>query len=362
MGIMTTISDVARRASVTPATVSNVISGKVRVCEATRDRVLAAIAELDYRPNLVARGLARGRSDVLALLLPDIANPYHAELAREVENIAHAHGYCLLVRATAYDDGAGRAYLRDLADRQVDGLLVMGGGLAGADVRDGIVQGTEQGPAIVLCNWEEDVTRLAAEESPPTVGLDFAYGAALAARHLLRLGHHRIAAIVHGDAPDRVVHTARLRGFSTALAGVGVRLTDGDVCYGASSAESGYVAATALLTQRERPTAIFATNDLMALGALAAAYDQGVRVPDELAVIGFDNIAMGAYVRPALTTVGAPTRDLAIEAVEMLLRGVDGQEQRERHLSVRPSLIVRGSTTAPGRAPSWAARPGDVLL
>lgn len=132
---MTTISDVARRASVTPATVSNVISGKVRVREATRDRVLMAIAELDYRPNLVARGLARGRNEVLALLLPDIANPYHAELAREVENIADAHGYRLLVRATAYDVGAGRAYLRDLADRQVDGLLVMGG-LADAEGPD----------------------------------------------------------------------------------------------------------------------------------------------------------------------------------------------------------------------------------
>ncbi len=333
-------------------------------CARRRARVLAAIEELDYRPNLVARSLAQGRSYVLALLLTDIANPFYAELSRDVENIAQEHGYRLLVCDTAYNVGAGREYLHDLAGRRVDGLLAMGGSLDSQGIRaNGL-----QGPRIVLCNWEEDADflRLARRGAmPPAVGLDFAYGGALAAHHLVEQGHRRIGVIVHGAGPGRINHISRLTGFRTALAAESVTLDDADVYYGDSTIESGYTAMTALLRTQRRPSGVFATNDLMAIGALNAAYDLGQRVPDDLAVVGFDNISMAAHVRPALTTVGVAPRALATEAMELLLRQVDGadrQGQRPYHLSLRPSLIVRrssGGQSAPIRDPDGDGHKDD---
>lgn len=184
------------------------------------------------------------------------------------------------------------------------------------------------------------------------MGLDFAFGGAQAAEHLLRLGHRRIGVIVHGSAPDRINHISRLKGFTAALVSAGVALAAADIYYGDSSIESGYAAAATLLTRATYPTAVFATNDLMAIGALNAAWDHGVRVPDQLTVVGFDNIVMSAHVRPALTTIGVPVHDLATEAMELLLRCVERHEQRSYHLSLRPSLFVRRSSDVP-------AAPGD---
>lgn len=333
---MATIYDVARRAGVTAATVSNVMTGKGSVGDETRARVQAAVEELGYRPNLVARGLARRRSYTLALLLPDISNPFYPEIALEVERIAGERGYHLLLCNTHYDAAVGRAHLDGLSGRWVDGVLAMAGGL---DLDD-VLAVAQRGLPVVLCNWEEEH----AESSLPSADVDFRHGGELAARHLLDLGHRRLAAIVQGGARQNPSHHRRLDGYSAELERDGVALVPACVRYGDSTMESGYRAAQALIALPERPTAIFATNDLMALGAIEAALDHGLDVPTQLSVVGFDDIDLGAHMRPTLTTIGIPKRDLANEATELLLSHVDGPDRQPHHLAVRPHLVARRST------------------
>lgn len=337
---MVTIYDVARHAAVTAATVSNVIRSKGSVGEETRARVLAAIEELGYRPNLVARGLARRRSYTLALLLPNIANPFYPEIALEVERIAGESGYHLLLCNTHYDPAVGRAHLEGLTGRWVDGLLAMAGGIE----LDDVLAAAERGMPVVLCNWEGDQR----SSTLSTVDVDFGHGGALAARHLLELGHRRAAAIVHWTEAPNLPHVRRLEGFRATVQAAGGALSDEYVRYGDSTMESGYRAAAALFALPAPPTAIFATNDLMALGALEAAIDHGLRVPADLSIVGFDDIVLGAHVRPTLTTIAIPKRELAMEATKLLLRFVDGAADDQWHLAVRPYLVARQSTAAPG--------------
>lgn len=331
---MTTLDDVARHVGVTSATVSNVITGKGSVSEKTRVRVFAAIEELGYQPNLVARGLARRKTFILALVLPTIANPFYAEIAEEIERVARQYGYQLLLCNTHKDTTVGREQLKGLSSRWVDGLLVMGGSLSVPDMLAAARRG-QRGQPLVLCVPCENEQNAAL----PVVDIDFHYAGELAARHLLELGHQRTAVIV--EAPG---HTLRLEGYRKALAASGVTLLAEYVQYGDSTMQSGYRAAEALLALPIRPTAIFATNDLMALGAVEAALDHGLNVPDDLSVIGLDDIMLGAHVRPPLTTIAIPKQELARQAIELLLRYIDGAEIEPVSLTVRPHLVIRHST------------------
>lgn len=331
---MTTLDDVARHVGVTSATVSNVITGKGSVGENTRARVFAAIEELGYQPNLVARSLARKKTFTLALVLLTIANPFYAEIAEEIERVARQHGYQLLLCNTHKDTTIGREHLKALSSRWVDGLLVMGGSLSVPDMLAAARRG-QRGQPLVLSVPSEHEQNVAL----PVVDIDFHHAGELVARHLLELGHHRTAVIV--EAPS---HVLRLEGFRTALATSGVALPTEYVQYGDSTMQSGYQGAEALLALPIRPTAIFATNDLMALGAVEAALDQGLRVPGDLSVAGLDDIMLGAHVRPPLTTVAIPKQELAKQAIELLLRYIDGAESEPVALTVRPHLVVRHST------------------
>ena len=331
---MTTLDDVARHVGVTSATVSNVITGKGSVGENTRARVFAAIEELGYQPNLVARSLARKKTFTLALVLLTIANPFYAEIAEEIERVARQRGYQLLLCNTHKDTTIGREHLKALSSRWVDGLLVMGGSLSVPDMLAAARRG-QRGQPLVLSVPSEHEQNVAL----PVVDIDFHHAGELVARHLLELGHHRTAVIV--EAPS---HVLRLEGFRTELATSGVELPTEFVQYGDSTMQSGYLGAEALLALPIRPTAIFATNDLMALGAVEAALDQGLRVPGDLSVVGLDDIMLGAHVRPPLTTVAIPKQELAKQAIELLLRYIDGAESEPVALTVRPHLVVRHST------------------
>jgi len=352
VGVAATIYDVARRAGVTAATVSNVVRGKGSVGAETRTRVRAAVEDLDYRPNLVARGLARRRSCTLALLLPNIANPFYPEIALEVERIAGEQGYHLLLCNTRDDAALGRAHLHGLSGRWVDGVLAMAGGLWLADVREAAAHGLP----IVLCNWgEQDECqdeRGASAPTLPRVDVDFRHGGELAARHLLERGHRRVAVIVQEvpatqtSATQNPSHTRRLEGVRAALGASGAALAAVDVGFGDGTLESGYRAAARFVSGHDRPTAIFATNDMMALGAMEAAADAGLSVPDDLSLIGFDDIALAGHVRPALTTIAIPKRELAIRSMDLLLRHVDGAVVDADNLAVRPHLVIRHSTAA----------------
>jgi DNA-binding LacI/PurR family transcriptional regulator len=331
---MTTIYDIARVVGVTQTTVANALAGRGNVSEATRKRILQCAQDMGYRPNVLARGLAKGKTFTLGFLLPTIANPFYPEIAEEIERIAHAHDYQLLLCNTHQDYALGRQNLERLVSRWVDGIIVMGSSMDLAD----LARQFQQGLPTVLCNWQENE----AADGIPQVRVDFFHAGELAAQHLLSLGHRQIAVIV--DEPDQ---TARLEGCRVALQEAGIPLPGEMIQQGYSTLESGHVAAKKILASPSLPTAIFATNDLMAIGALEAVREAGLRVPEDISIIGLDDIMMSAHISPSLTTIAIPKHQLAKEATELLLRQIEKKSDQISSLLIPPSLLVRRSTDVP---------------
>ncbi len=336
---MTTISDVARRARVTTATVSNVITQRVPVSDKTRARVLQAIDELGYRPNLVARGLAQGKTMTLALVVPTLSNPFFAEVVEEVERVADQHDYQLLLSMTHNSLEEGKRHLERMSSRWVDGFIVMG---MAADITDVLLL-KNAGKEVVLSVWNQDQST----QTLPIIDIDFRLAGELATRHLLECGHRHIAAIV-----EEPVQLTRRKGFETALADAGLFAPPEYIRQGNSSFESGYRGALELLALPTPPTAIFAGNDWMALGAIEAIVSQGLSVPHDLAVVGVDDINQAAHTHPPLTTISIPKREMARVATELLLRYVQGTDIPEEPLKilVSPHLKIRQSTALFKRA------------
>lgn len=328
---MVTLQDIAQAVGVTPTTVANALKGRGNVSEATRQRILQCAEQLNYRPNTLARSLAQGKTSTLGFLLPTIANPFYAEIAEAIERTAHQHGYQMLLCNTLYDPVLGRQQLDRLVSRWVDGIIVMG---ASMDLGALSAQ-FQQGLPTVLCNWQENE----AVEGIPQVNGDFRAAGVLAAQHLLSLGHRQLAIIV--DAPQQ---TLRLEGFRATLQAAGISLEGEMVQQGHSTLESGYMATQRLLALPVRPTAIFATTDWMALGAIEAALDAGLRIPQDLSIVGLDDIVVSAHVRPPLTTVAVPKFQLAREATELLFGLIDAAPDLPFSRLIQPELIVRQST------------------
>jgi DNA-binding LacI/PurR family transcriptional regulator len=331
-----TLADVAREAGVTHATVSNVISGRVHVAEATRTRVEAAIAALGYEPNLVARSLVSRRTMLLALIVPRITNPFYAEVALELEGRVAEHEYHLVICNTRNEPAEGRSQLQRLSRRWIDGAIVMPGGVDAADV-DAV---SRRGLVVVPCLWAEE----ARQPAMPGVDLDFAAGGALAATHLLGLGHRRLGMIVESRPDGCIAHVRRVDGFRAALAQSGVEIPPTREVTGDGTLDGGRAAAELLLRQPNRPTAIFATNDLMALGVIEAALDQGLPVPAALSVVGFDDIPLARHVRPRLTSVAMPRAELVTSILHLLLPTLGGQRLARERVLIPPSLVPRDST------------------
>lgn len=311
---MPTLSEVARHAGVTPATVSNVLRQRGRVGEATRRRVLDAIDALGYRPHLAARALAEGRAPTIALMVSSIANPFYPEFALAVERAARGSGHFLIICNTNEDPLVGRAYLDQIAGTLSEGVLVTNANLDFADLHTTEKRGTP----VVLCMWERP------DQPPglPCVAVDFHFAGELAARHLLELGHRHIGAIVGSKAAG--IHAARYEGFAHAWRAAGAKLPASRVRHAPDTIEAGYAAARTLLEADPRITALFATNDLPALGAMHAAADLGLDVPGDLSVIGITDIHLARESRPALTTVAVPTVEAAGLAVSLLRELIEG--------------------------------------
>lgn len=331
---MTTIYDIAKAVGVTQTTVANALAGRGNVSEATRKRILQCAQEMHYRPNTLARSLAKRKTLTLGFLLPTIANPFYPEIAEEIEHIAQAHDYQMLLCNTHYDAVLGRQHLERLVSRWVDGIIVMGSSM---DITD-VVCAFDNGLPTVLCDWQENETLPAI----PQVKGDFFHAGKLAAQHLLSLGHRRLAIIV--DEPQQ---TLRLEGFRTTLQEQGLTLQSSMLQQGHSTLESGYVAAKNLLISTLPPTAIFATSDWMAIGVLEAARDMGMQVPDDLSILGLDDIVIGAHISPPLTTIAISKHQLAQQATEILLQQIDGKEYQQSAVLVSPSLVLRHSTMSP---------------
>ncbi|GAB7126994.1 LacI family DNA-binding transcriptional regulator [Silvimonas sp. JCM 19000] len=336
---MTTLSEVAQHAGVTPATVSNVLRNRGRVSNETRQRVLDAIDALGYRPNLNARALAEGRGPTLALMVSSIANPFYPEFALAAERAARAHGSFMLLCNTNDDTATAHAYLNQLAGSLSQGVLVMNGNLDFAVLR-------QSRSPVVLCMWEKP------HESPglPCVAVDFYLAGQLAAQHLLALQHRDIGIVVGNGKGG--IHASRLRGFTDAMAAAGVHFAPELIETSPDTVQGGYAAGALLLQKHPHLTAIFATNDLPAIGAMHAATDLGLRIPADLSVMGITDIQMAQESRPALSTVAVPTQEAAELAVS-LLRKLVGPDARAAHaepqmlVTSQPVLVPRASTASP---------------
>ncbi|MGH2390574.1 MAG: LacI family DNA-binding transcriptional regulator [Chloroflexota bacterium] len=342
---MATIYDVARAAGVTAATVSVALSGRGVVNRRTRERILDRAQELGYRPNLVARSLTMRRTCTIGLVIYDITNPFYAEAALAVEQTARRAGYRVIFANTTGDTLFGEELIEDLAARQVDGIIAMPGGLRADAVR----AIADSGLPIVPCLWDEEPN----VGLTPSVGVDFGAGGRLVADHLLDLGHQRIGIVAIGAADEPTVR-ARETAFRDRLAERGQPLDMSLWHWADSSLAAGHAAARHLLALPHPPTAIFATNDVMALGVLAAARERGRHVPDNLSVVGFDDIDMSRFLTPPLTTVRIEKTDLMAAATDLLLRLIAGEEVTAPPRLV-PALVVRGST-APARLGTMEGR------
>lgn len=331
---MVTIYDIAKAAGVGKSTVANALSGKGKVNEATRQRVLRFAQEMGYRPNVVARNLSQHKTLTIALILPTITNPFYPEIIEAVENMVREHEYQTLFCNTHGNFAVGRQQMERLMSRWVDGYIIMGSSL---DIVD-IGRYVEQGLHIVLCDWQENESPLGISQ----VSVDFYRAGQLAAEHLLALGHRSLAVIV--DEPQQ---TLRLEGFQSVLQKTGIPLQPEMIELGDSSLESGYAAANRLFAHAQHPTAIFATTDWMAFGAMEAILEQGLRVPQDISIVGLDDIVISAHLHPPLTTIAVPKKLLAQEATELLLSQIGGNENKPVSRVVEPYLVLRQSTTSP---------------
>lgn len=332
---MTTLADVAVKAGVTAATVSNVVRNRGNVGARTRQRVLAAIDELGYRANLNARALAEGegRPNIIALIVTNSVNPFYPEFMLAVEHSVRQRGHFLMICNTNNDARQERAFLDVAGGSLVHGVLAMHADYANLAALE---SRRAQGLPMALCLWEQP----AAPPPQPCVAVDFYQAGVIAAEHLLALGHRRIGAIV-GSA-EHGHHLWRYRGFADTLRRASVAHDAGAVRFGEDSIEAGREAGRALLAALPALSAIFVSNDLPAIGVLQAARDLGLDVPSQLSVIGITDIQLAHQVRPALTTVSIPIAEAADLAVEQII----AHQNSATIMSVTsaPRLVVRSST------------------
>ncbi len=339
-----TIADVARQAGVSTATVSRVLAGLGGAGPETQRRVLDAARELDYRPSEIARSLKRRSTQTLGLIVTDIENPYFPQLVRSVEDAARAAGYAILLCNAADDPDREAFYLDLLVERRVDGLIIAASSLG---VRHLEWLAAPRLPIVLVNTAAPDVDL-------PSITSDNHAGGRLAAEHLLELGHRRFGYLMapprNADAPER------LAGVREALADAGLAGTPPTVTTGAPLVGGGEAAMLEMLDRTPDVSAIVAYNDLMAIGALRALHQRGRRVPGDVSIVGFDDVAFAAYVDPPLTTIAQGTIEMGRWAVAQLARRLRAGDGDGLAASVRlpVRLVVRGST---GRAPGPSPGP-----
>jgi len=334
-----TIRDVATRAGVSVATVSRVVNRSPhRVSPATQRRVLSAVRQLGYRVNIIAQGLKKRSTRTVALIVPDISNPFFPAIARGIEDAARERGYAVLLCNTYEDLARERAYLELLRKRMIDGVIFATVGSNTAHLR---ALRRERLPVVLVAR---DVVGLRID----AVLVDNYHGEFEATSHLIGLGHRRIAHIC-GPATLHVV-AERRRGYLRALEAAGVPGADAIVLEGDFTAEGGRQAIRTLLERGVRFTAVAAANDLMAIGAMEALRHAGRLVPEDVAVVGFDDITFASLVSPPLTTVAQPKYRMGQMAMARLLELMDRRDGGPRQTVLPARLVVRESCGAGRRA------------
>lgn len=337
---MVTMSDIARIAGVSVTTVSHVLNNSRPVNEATSDRVKSAALDLGYRPNGLARSLRRQETLTIGLVVPDIANPFFAEIGRGLEKASFDAGYHVIFCNSGGDADHELRNIAALLEKRVDGIVIA----PSAAEPDRLV--TMIGGDIPVVMVDRDTTGLDCD----VVLANNASGGQQAVDHLVALGHQKIGCVV-ASAASRSAAPGRLHGYRQGMKTAGLDdaslIVVTDELENASpetEVDAGYIATTRILLSQHRPTALFLTNDLMAIGALRAAHDQGLDVPVDLSIVGFDDILLARYTVPSLTTVIQPRSEVGRLAAEMLIARSRDRDRELQHRVLDVSLVARESS------------------
>ncbi len=332
---MPTIVEVAKRAGVSIATVSNVIRGTKRVSPALQQRVEAAIRELDYYPNEIARSLKVKQTRMLGIVVPDITNPFFPEIVRGAEDIAFERGYFLVTANTDEQIGRERRIVGALRSYRADGILLAS--TPGNDVTH--IQQVIAAGLPVVC-LDRPVSGVQAD----AVLLDNVRGSRECVRHLIQMGHRRIA-LITGQLKAQIARE-RLKGYEEALREADIEVDPALVMEGDFREESGYRLTRQLLQKRLPATAIFTSNGVMTLGALKAFEEQGIKCPEDIALATFDDLAVDHSFHPRLTAVVQPSYEMGARAATILIDRIEGKSNgRLALVRIVPTLIIRESTS-----------------
>jgi LacI family transcriptional regulator len=329
-----TVADIARKAGVSIMTVSRVINQKGDVSPATRQRVQQIIKRMDYRPSGIARSLVTRHSGTIGLVIPDVSNPFFADVALGAEHVACAEGYNIYLCNTEEDPQRELSLIYSLEEKRVDGVVLF----SRLDPRP-LANVVEHHPVVVLIN-----RRIPRHTKTPFLGsvrLDDELGGRLAVRHLLERGHRAIGFL--SGPPTSHSGRNRGKGYRATLADSGIPMDDAWEHPCAPTVEGGQTAARALLILKPELTALFCFNDLVAVGALQACAELGRKVPRDLAVVGYDDIPLAALVTPSLTTCRAPRYELGAEAVRLLLNRIRGSVKSSKEILLQPQFVIRAS-------------------
>ncbi|MFD5628477.1 LacI family DNA-binding transcriptional regulator [Streptomyces sp. NPDC127072] len=333
-----TITDVARHAGVSTAAVSKVMRNAYGVSAAMQEKVRAAMTELDYRPHAAARGM-RGRTYTIGVLLDNIRNTFFADILDGIRDELHNSEYTVLIGAAGFGADAQGKTIRSMVDRQMDGLVLIAPGTPRAE----ILAMAESTPTVVIGHHDPS------ELHDSVVDAD-GVGAGLVVDHLVSLGHRNITLVSSpGTRSSKWARTPEIvlsNGYTEAMGRHGLTAQT-RICRTTYSDEGGFKAGMSLLTGDERPTAIMAGADVAALGVWRAAHELGLRVPEDISIIGYNNTAVADLATVQLTSVDQAGHNMGATAARLLIERVEGRRESAVQTSMTPRLVVRGSTAAP---------------
>lgn len=329
---MVSIKEVAKLANTSITTVSRVINNTGYVKDETKERILDAIKELDYKP--LERTVDRRETKAIGLIVPNIENPFFGKMARYIGKVANSYNYNLLLFDLEGTENHRDDFLIDLIEKRVDGLIYV----SSHRCNEAVSAAKKRNIPFVILDREIQ------KEEINTVIVNNNYGAFIAAEHLIKLGHKNIAFI--GGAQDMEISIKRKEGYIEALTENGIEVNKDYICYGDYKMQSGYDCMKKLYSKHKEITGVIAANDLMAIGALNYLIREGVNVPKDVSIVGFDNIEISESITPSLTTIEYPMERISEIIIDLILRQIKDKDRNAEVVSLYPKLIVRESCSS----------------
>ena len=325
------IKDVARKAGVSISTVSRVVNNSKPVKPKTKDKVLEAIEELGYRPNAIARSLKIKHTKSIGIMTPDIANQFYPEVVRGIEDVANMYEYTIFLCNTDLNEEKELQYFAELEEKQIDGLIFMGNHVS-EELRNEMI--SSDIPVVLIGGKASDL---------PSVTINNEQAAKEAVDFLLSRGHHRVG-VITGKMKDPMMGQARLKGYRSALEEKKMQVQEELIVEGGYRYKSGYEGAKALMALPDPPTAVFVCSDEMAIGASRAILEDGFRIPEDVAIMGFDNVDISGKVYPSLSTIGQPMYEMGAIAMRLLTKILHHESIGASDIVLDYEVIEREST------------------